>query len=71
MLAEPYSAESAVDFDAYEAISIHSPSFIMPVFFIAVFWFSLDFVGVTTFFEIDENQHVTKTKKYVVDAFRG
>ena len=61
MLAELYCIKSAVDFDVYKAIFIHNFSFIMFVFFIIVFWFFLNFVEVTISFEINDDQHVTKT----------
>ena len=71
MLAGLYCTKSAVDFDAYRAISTHNSLSVMFVFFIAVFWFFLDFVKVTAFFEIDDNQHITKTAmRHVVVAFR-
>ena len=71
MLAESYCTESAVDFDAYRTISTHNPSSVMPVFFIAVFWFFLDFVEITTLSEIDDDQHVTETKRHVADALKN
>ena len=67
----PYRSEPAVDFDAYKTIFTHSLSFVMFVFFIVVFWFFLGFVGVTTSFEIDDDQHVTKTVRHVAAAFKG
>ena len=53
MLTKFYRTESAVDFDAYKTIFIHSFSFVMFVFFIIVFWFFVDFVKITIFFEIE------------------
>ena len=65
-------SESAVNFDAYKVIFIHSFLSVMFVFFIAVFWFFLNFVKITTFFEIDDDQHVTKTAmKHVVVIFKN
>ena len=71
MLTKFYRTESAVDFDAYKTIFIHNSSFVMFVFFVTVFRFFLDFAKIITFFEIDDDQHVTKTKKHVVDAFKN
>ena len=71
MLTGPYRTEPAVDFDAYEAISTHSFSFVMFVFFIAVSWFFLGSVEITTFSEVGDDQHVTKTKGHVADALKG
>ena len=71
MLTKLYCTESIVDFDAYKAIFTHNSSSVMFVFFITVFWFFLSFVEITTSFEINDDQHVTKTKKHVADALKG
>ena len=50
---EIFRIESAVDFDAYKTIFDSNFSFVMFIFFIAVFWFFLNFVKITIFFKID------------------
>ena len=72
MLTKFYRTELTVNFDAYKIIFIHNFSSVMFVFFIIVFWFFLDFVKITIFFKIDDNQYFTKTMmKHVVIVFRN
>ena len=71
MLAELFVQNQLLILYACEAIFIHNFSSVMFGFFITVFWFFLNIVEVTTFFKIDDDQHITKTKKHVVDAFKN
>ena len=70
-LTKLYRIKSTVDFDLYEIIFIHNFLFVMFVFLIVVFLFFLNFVKITTFFKIDDNQYVTKMIKHIVIAFKN
>ena len=72
MLTKFYHTELTIDFDAYRIIFTHNFLSVMFVFFIIVFEFSLDFVEITIFFEINDDQYVTKTAvRHVAVALRN